>query len=284
MWDIKDNGNGTYNYNGVNYTNKESAEWQRDHDMYEEDEYYRNLGKKNNNTNQPGCLSTLVGIGGIAFGIAFGLKGIIIALILIVLVVIIFASLKSKKENNSRIVNDAWNCYNQNRPTEAFSKVKDLGDDCPEAACLLAFMYYTGQGCDADVDKALHYAKIGKKVDVDSQALYGTILYHNSSSEKDKQLAFQELIVAKTLGSKLSNLRLGEIAVLENYAAENTVEDLKIAGENGYNYSYYLLARIYLEGIGSIPKNEEKGLEYMKKAAELNIDNAIAFFNAQAES
>lgn len=284
MWDIKDNGNGTYNYNGVNYTNKKSAEWQRDHDMYEEDEYYRNLGKKNNNTNQPGCLSTLVGIGGIAFGIAFGLKGIIIALILIVLVVIIFASLKSKKENNLSIIKSAWNDYNENRPTEAFSKVKDLGDYCPEAACLLAFMYYTGQGCDADVDKALHYAKIGKKVDVDSQALYGTILYHNSSSEKDKQLAFQELIVAKTRGSKLSNLRLGEIAVLENYAAENTVEDLKIAGENGYNYSYYLLARIYLEGIGSVPKNKEKGLEYMKKAAELNIDNAIAFFNAQAES
>lgn len=44
--DIKDNGNGTYNYNGINYTNKKSAEWQRDHDMYEEDEYYRNLGKK----------------------------------------------------------------------------------------------------------------------------------------------------------------------------------------------------------------------------------------------
>ena len=74
MWDIKDNGNGTYNYNGMIYNNKDSAERQRQYDMYREDEYYRNLGKKNN-TNQPGCLSTLVGIGGIALGIAFGLKG-----------------------------------------------------------------------------------------------------------------------------------------------------------------------------------------------------------------
>lgn len=55
--------------------------------------------------------------------------------------------------------------------------------------------------------------------------------------------------------------------MLENYASEDTVEKLKIAGENGYNYSYYLLARIYLEGIGSVPKNEEKGYEFMKKAA-----------------
>lgn len=72
--------------------------------------------------------------------------------------------------------------------------------------------------------------------------------------------------------------------MLENYASEDTVEKLKIAGENGYNYSYYLLARIYLEGIGSVPKNEEKGYEFMKKAAQLNIEDAIAFFNAQSQS
>lgn len=132
----------------------------------------------------------------VAFGFTFGLKGIIIALILIVLVVIIFASLKSKKENNLSIIKSDWNDYNENRPTEAFSKVKNLGDDYPEAASLLALMYYLGQVCDTDMEKALHYAKIGKKVDVDSQVLYGTILYHNSSSEKDKQLALQELIFA----------------------------------------------------------------------------------------
>lgn len=286
MWDIKDNGNGTYNYNGRLYNNLNSAEMDRQLDMDREDEYWRNLNKpkETQNQQQPGCLSTLIGLGCVGFGIAFGLDGIILAIILVVVGVIVFSVSKTKKEKNRAIVNSAWNDYNQNRPTEAFVKVKDLGDDCPEAASLLSLMYYLGQGVDADMEKALHYAELGKKVDPDTQALYGTILYHKNSSEKERNLGIQELILSITRGSNLGRLRFGEIEVLEGISSESTVEKLKIAGENNYNYAYYLLAQIYLEGIGQVPKNEERGYEYMKKAAELNIEDAIAFFNSQTES
>ena len=109
-------------------------------------------------------------------------------------------------------------------------------------------------------------------------------MYHKNSSEKERNLGIQELILSITRGSNLGRLRFGEIEVLEGIASENTVEKLKIAGENNYNDAYYLLAQIYLEGIGQVPKNEERVYEYMKKAAELNIEDAIAFFNSQTES
>ena len=147
MWDIKDNGNGTYNYNGRLYNNLNSAEMDRQLDMDREYEYHRRLreSKETENQQKPGCLSTLIGLGCVGFGIAFGLDGIILAIILVVVGVIVYSVSKTKKEKNRAIVNSAWNDYNQNRPTEAFVKVKDLGDDCPEAASLLSLMYYLGK-------------------------------------------------------------------------------------------------------------------------------------------
>ena len=59
MWDIKDNGNGTYNYNGRLYNNLNSAEMDRQLDIDREYEYHRRLRepKETENQQKPGCLS-----------------------------------------------------------------------------------------------------------------------------------------------------------------------------------------------------------------------------------
>ena len=87
-----------------------------------------------------------------------------------------------------------------------------------------------------------------------------------------------------TAGSNLGRLRLEEIHINNNNADENTIKNLNISAEDGFNFAYYLLASVYLQGNCKIQKDEIKSFQYMKKAAELGVSEAIDFFDRMNES
>ena len=70
-------------------------------------------------------------------------------------------------------------------------------------------------------------------------------------------------------------LYLSEIHVNEKITNGKTLEFLNIAAESKLYYAYFLLGRIYLFGNGTVRINEEKGWDYIEKAAQLGVKDAI---------
>lgn len=278
--DIRDMGDGWYRYNNNTYANKTDAENARMNDIYRERERYWSSKKKSNSNNEgSGCLGYLILIPLIAIGAKFGITGIIFTfLVAIAILIMIGVSMGRKKAANQKI-NQAWDLYNSGKPTQAFCIVQNMGNDYPGAACILSFLYYTGQGCEQNFEKAFYYSKIGKKNDPDVHAIYGSLLYYGNGCEENQQQGIQELILSITAGSNLGRLRLEEIHINNNNADENTIKNLNISAEDGFNFAYYLLASVYLQGNGKIQKDEVKSFQYMKKAAELGVSEAIDFFD-----
>lgn len=277
---IRDWGDGTFHYNGKTYYNKNDAEKDRYYDINKEwDFLYRKPSKaKTNNDSCSGCIGYFILIPLIVIGVNFGFIGICVTVALVCIIIGMIVSYSGKKKRNLKKINDAWALYQEGKPTQAFNLVKDLGKDYPRAACVLSVLYYNGQGCEQDYEKAFYYSSLGKKEDVDVYAMYAIMLYYGEGCKKDESKGIYELCAAAAKGSKLALMRLGEIDLYKNNANETTITNLNIAGEDGYNYSYFLLATIYLNGNGTIKQNNEKAFEYMKKAAELGVHDAIDFF------
>lgn len=278
---IWENDDGSCNYNGKYFSSRYEAETQKRYDEERQQEYYRNYAKKTwqqkNNDSASGCLGYIVLIPLIIIGVNFGFKGIIFSIVAVFVGIILISCAISSKKRKLAQITEAWNLYSQGRYTEAYVKAKPFGDQFDDAATLLAFAYFWGQGCTQDYTQALNYASISKKKNPDAQAIYGMIKYYGMGCSEDKTTGKKELLWAMTKGSDLALLRYNEIIVNENNATEKNVENLNIAGEKNLDYAYFLLAEIFLYGNGEIEKNEERGFFYMEKAANLGVQDAIDF-------
>jgi Sel1 repeat len=80
--------------------------------------------------------------------------------------------------------------------------------------------------------------------------------------------AFQK--EAAALGQKISTLKYGQ-----------EFEDCKARASDSSPYMEYLLAKAYLEGRGT-EKNEQLGLEWMKRAAKSGSGDATSYLEALA--
>ena len=281
MSGINENDDGSWTYNGRIYSSWGLAQSDKEADERRMFHYYNDSWNRSKNVKGAeaggGCLSAIVLIFLIAdSGFNFKKFFLIIAAIVIFILIICLLTKKSKTKNLA--TKEMWQLYSQGRYSEAISKAKPYGEKNVSAAILLSYAYFFGLGCNKDFRQALHYAAIGKKSSKDSQAIYGMILYHGIDCIRDPITGKNELLSAMTKGSDIALLRYNEILVIEDNANAQVVENLIKAGEKDQIYAYYLLCIIYLNGNGEIEKNAERGLEYMKKAANLGVEDAIDFF------
>ena len=283
-WDIRDNNDGTYNYNGTTYNNRNDAESARFYDEDREWHFWNDKKNTSKASTSSGCLGLLVLIFLIVIGVKFGFKGIIATFGIIFFFACFIGVLRGKKTTIKNEINQAWELYYDNKPTQAYNLVKNIGEKHIEAAALLTYMYYWGEGCNKDYMLARKYGALSKKQYPDAQALYGLILYYGLECDEDKESGKRELLTAAVKNSKYAMLYLSEIHVNEKITNGKTLEFLNIAAESKLYYAYFLLGRIYLFGNGTVRINEEKGWDYIEKAAQLGVKDAIQMLEDSKEN
>lgn len=284
MDEVKDDGNGGAWYGYSHYANKADAEYAQRNDLYREWEKDENRWRESSKNSSGGCLSTILGLiiiaAAIWIGINFGLKGIIVAAVLCFIVIPgTIGFVKGKKKNIMKNTQDAWNLFHQGQYTLALPKAELYANDNADAADLAGILYFYGQGCDENTEKAFKYFQLGKEGNYEAKAYLGYMLLNGIGCNENLELGKKYLKEAAAKNDIFACAKLGEYQLFETFGIEKNIEqakrNLRLAAENGWVPAIYILGAIQYYGYEGIPINKEQGLVMIKEAAEKGYDVAI---------
>ena len=153
----------------------------------------------------------------------------------------------------------------------------------PSAITELGWCYYTGLGTDINYSEAIKWWKFGAEKYADSDhpnhgigcmRYLGMAYYEGHGIEQDFAQSFYWYRKAALRGDPMAAQRVGLMYLYGSGVDENEVEAVKwirCAAENDAigecRVSYFFLGMCYLEGKGNLPKDKDKAILWLKKAA-----------------
>lgn len=148
-----------------------------------------------------------------------------------------------------------------------------------DASDLVGILYLNGEGCDINIEKASKYFELAKDKNMEAKTYYALMILEGNGCKQNIKLGHSELIHAPTIGKNtLAFMRLGEFQLMGEYGFEKKVEkgmrNLRIAVDAGYPYAMYMVGAMQYTGKDGVSENKEKGIELIKKAAELGVKDA----------
>ena len=150
------------------------------------------------------------------------------------------------------------------------------------AAYTLAKEYLSGENFEEDIPRALEYLKISAdKGFSQAEYLYGKLLYQGELTEKNAQKALEYLERAASQGNHYAAYLAGKILMSEESLKDvkRAVHFFEMAASQGNPYAEFQLGKMYLFG-NDIPKDFEKGMEYLKSSAEHGNEFAEKLYNS----
>ena len=150
------------------------------------------------------------------------------------------------------------------------------------AAYTLAKEYLSGENFEENIPRALEYLKISAdKGFSQAEYLLGKLLYQGELTEKDAQKALEYLERAASQGNHYAAYLAGKILMSEESLKDvkRAVHFFEMAASQGNPYAEFQLGKMYLFG-NDIPKDFEKGMEYLKSSAEHGNEFAEKLYNS----
>ena len=143
----------------------------------------------------------------------------------------------------------------------------------PRALNALGDCYYYGWGTEQDYKKALEaYQKAANQNDAEGQMNLGFCCENGIGRKADAEEAFQWYLKAAEKGNSDAESKLGDI-----FYAKHDYKSAALWYEKGrlqnHPPSYYSLGLMIKNGEG-VARDPQKGIEYIKKAAELDYPKA----------
>lgn len=239
--------------------------------------------KGSGSQNNGGCLTSLFGFVIIAIlimvGANYGIKGVIALLVVTVVIIpVIIGVIRGNAMANKKRVEDAWELFNQRSYTQALEEAEMMADKNADAALLAGILYFNGEGCDINLEKAFFFFEKGYKKNVEAQAYYGYMLLVGAGCEQNISEGKKQLISAVQKGNTYAMLRFGECQLRGEYGIEKNIEqgmkNLRKAADDNVPYAKYLVGVMQFEGRDGVPLNKEKGLSLIKEAAENDVRDA----------
>ena len=149
------------------------------------------------------------------------------------------------------------------------------------AAYTLAKEYLSGERIKKDIPKAMELLIMSaNKGFSQAEYLYGKILYHGELTEKDIKNALKYLERSANKGNHYAAYLAGKILLTEESLKDipRAIHFFEMAANQGNSYAEFQLGKMYLFGEG-IPKDIEKGMEYLKSSAEHGNEFAEKLYN-----
>lgn len=142
----------------------------------------------------------------------------------------------------------------------------------------LGVMYYFGYNVPKDLDKSLQfYNEAADKNHAAAQYNLGMMYLSGEGVKSDPEKAAGYLQRAAESGVVLSQINLG-LLYLEGRGVKRdprqAVVWLSKAAETGEPESCFALGKLYVQGDSGVPKDIDKGIKYLIKAAEQDHDGA----------
>ena len=156
---------------------------------------------------------------------------------------------------------DQGNKYAQYTLGKALLDGKVLPQDIPEAIRLLK----------ASADQGFPQAEY----------TIGKLLYEGKTVEKDLMKAIEYLEKAAERGNPYAAYLAGKIRLTEESLKdiEKAIRNFEIAAQAGNAYAEYQLGRLFFFG-NDVPRDEDKGMEYLKSSAEHGNEYAEKLINS----
>ena len=156
---------------------------------------------------------------------------------------------------------DQGNKYAQYTLGKALLDGKELPQDIPEAIQMLK----------ASADQGFPQAEY----------TIGKLLYEGKTVEKDLTKAIEYLEKAAERGNAYAAYLAGKIRLTEDTVKdiEKAIRNFEIAAQAGNAYAEYQLGRLFFFG-NDVPRDEDKGMEYLKSSAEHGNEYAEKLINS----
>ena len=156
---------------------------------------------------------------------------------------------------------DQGNKYAQYTLGKALLDGKVLPQDIPEAIQMLK----------ASADQGFPQAEY----------TIGKLLYEGKTVEKDLMKAIEYLEKAAERGNPYAAYLAGKIRLTEDTLKdiEKAIRNFEIAAQAGNAYAEYQLGRLFFFG-NDVPRDEDKGMEYLKSSAEHGNEYAEKLINS----
>ena len=109
----------------------------------------------------------------------------------------------------------------------------------------------------------------------------GKLLYEGKTVEKDLTKAIEYLEKAAERGNPYAAYLAGKIRLTEDSVKdiEKAIRNFEIAAQAGNAYAEYQIGRLFFFG-SDVPRDEDKGMEYLKSSAEHGNEYAEKLINS----
>lgn len=245
------------------------------------------LGKKKNDPKEKGgCLSTIFGIIILfvlfTIGMTYGVKGVVTALVICIIVIPgIIGFLMGSVKQTKQATQEAWGLYNKGSYTLALEKCEGLVSKNCDAAHLAGLLYFYGNGCDVNYEKAFNYFSLAKRGNAEAKTYHALMLLNGQGCEQNIKIGKQELAEAFLAKDSLAIMKMGEFELMGDFGFQKNVEsamkNLRIAIDTGFPYAKCLVGMMQYTGSDGVPQNIEKGLELLQQAAAEGVQEAKDF-------